>query len=271
MPGFGWFRRYADFLEHQFNAGGHHHGALAWLLATLPAVLAAALGHALLYQLGAWAAWAWDAILLYLLMGIKEFAVSATRIAAALRRQDLDTARQLLGQWLGRDAGALSATEMARLAIEETLRAAYGHLFGVIFWFALLGPGGALLYRLARLLERQWGELEQQSSGYFGHFALRALDWLDWLPLRATAISFAIVGNFEDAMYCWRSRAARRGMDILLGSGGGALGVKLAGTESGQGEEADADYLDSAASLVWRALMLWLALLLLLTLAHWSV
>jgi adenosylcobinamide-phosphate synthase len=107
---------------------------------------------------------------------------------------------------------------------------------------------------------------------------------MEWLPLRITAISFAIVGDFEDAMYCWRSQAeqwAQRGMGIVLASGAGAMGVKLGESiacrdgvefrpELGLGDEADADYLDSAVSMVWRALVLWLVLLLLLTLARWT-
>ncbi|MEN6587364.1 MAG: CobD/CbiB family protein, partial [Sulfuricella sp.] len=68
---------------------------------------------------------------------------------------------------------------------------------------------------------------------------------------------------------------------IVLASGAGAMGVKLGDAipgrdgieprpELGLGDDADADYLDSAVSMVWRALVLWLVLLLLLTLARWT-
>ena len=40
--------------------------------------------------------------------------------------------------------------------------------------------------------------------------------------------------------------------------------------ELGMGESADADILPSAIGLVWRALLVWLAVLLLLTLAYWA-
>ena len=59
---------------------------------------------------------------------------------------------------------------------------------------------------------------------------------LDWMPVRLTALSFAVVGDFEDAVACWRTQAARwsaqeGGMTIgiLLAAGGGALGVQLGG------------------------------------------
>ena len=67
---------------------------------------------------------------------------------------------------------------------------------------------------------------------------------------------------------------------ILLAAGGGALGVQLGGMcrslagdpdvrpELGLGEPVDADVLPSAVGLVWRALVLWLLLILLVTLAN---
>ena len=69
---------------------------------------------------------------------------------------------------------------------------------------------------------------------------------------------------------------------IILASGAGALGVRLGGPlpvlggepdfrpELGLGETADADLLPSAVGLGWRALILWLLLMLLLTLANWA-
>ena len=278
------FSRYANFLERQFNAGEHRHGLLAWILAVVPLVLLATLGNLLLTRLNPLLGWIWSAAVLYLVMGFRHLGVNAAAVASALRHQELDEARRLLGQWLGRDSADLSGGEVAKLGIEEILRGAYQHLFGVIIWFALFGPGGALLYRLSQILGLKWGELDEGEFGDFGKVAARIFAWMEWLPLRITAISFAVVGDFEDAMYCWRSQAGQwlqRGMGIVLASGAGAMGVKLGDPvpgrdgleyrpELGLGDEADADYLDSAVSMVWRALVLWLVLLLLLTLARWT-
>lgn len=279
-----WFSRYAHYLERQFNAGEHRHGLLAWLLAVVPLALLATLGYLLLNQINALLGWLWSVAILYLVMGFRYLGVNAAGIALALRSQKVDEARRQLGQWLGRDSASLSGGEVARLGIEEILRGAYQHLFGVIIWFTLFGPGGAMLYRLSQILGQKWGELDEGEFGEFGKVAARLFAWMEWIPLRITAISFAIVGDFEDAMYCWRSQAeqwAQRGMGIVLASGAGAMGVKLGEPipvrdgiehrpELGLGDEADVDYLDSAVSMVWRALVLWLVLLLLLTLARWT-
>jgi cobalamin biosynthesis protein CobD/CbiB len=105
---------------------------------------------------------------------------------------------------------------------------------------------------------------------------------MEWLPLRLTASTFAIVGNFEDTAYCWRNQAATwpdSEAGILLTSGAGALGVKLGQTivldeepvfrpEIGSGDDADADYMQSAIGLVWRALVFQLIVLMMLTVAN---
>ena len=156
-------------------------------------------------------------------------------------------------------------------------------MFGVLVCFFLLpGPCGAVLYRAAAVFADTWGRRNDDAAERFGKFSQQAFAVIDWLPLRITAAGFAIVGNFEDAVYCWRNQADKwpddqlgSGIGIVLASGAGALGVRLgmpvveAGeisdrAEIGTGDEADVDFMQSAVGLVWRALMLWLLLLLLL-------
>ena len=48
---------------------------------------------------------------------------------------------------------------------------------------------------------------------------------IDWIPARLTASAFAVVGNFEDAIYAWRNFANRwedEAAGIILAAGGGA-------------------------------------------------
>jgi len=90
-----------------------------------------------------------------------------------------------------------------------------------------------------------------------------------------------VVGDFEDAAYCWRTQAAQwpdRDLGIVLAAGAGALGVQLGRpvvegveisdrAELGLGDPADVDFMQSAVGLVWRATVVWLLLLFLLGLA----
>lgn len=272
--------RFARFLDEHFNDGQRRHGTIAWLIALLPAVLLLLLMQVLLDRYQPLLALVLNVVVLYLTMGFRQFSHFFTDIHIALRTGDVDRARSVLGTWRGRNAERLSSQEIARLAIEEALFASHRHVFAPLFCFIVLGPAGAVLYRLSMFFSGQWGRAD---AGPFGEMARRAFFVIDWLPLRCTATAFAMVGDFEDAIFCWRTQAGNwpdAGSGILLASGAGAIGVRLgqpvheAGEiverpEIGLGDEADADFMQSAVGLVWRSLVLCLLLLALFWVAGW--
>lgn len=275
------FTRYAHYLERNLNAGQPLHGTVAWCLAVLlPSLLTGAI-YAVLYSTDMTLAWIFGSAILYLTVGLRYFSGPAEQLAGALREDSPVAARKKLAQWSGHSTEEWDGTTVARVGIEYTLALSHRHLFGVIVWFLALGPAGAVFYRLAQVIAQKWGNLDEYEFGQFGSFAAQIFHLVDWLPLRLTGLSFAIVGDFEDAVYCWRTQAeawGRQGMGIILASGAGALGVRLGEPlpvggevefrpELGLGDDADADYLQSAVSLVWRAAVLWLALIFLFTFA----
>src|SRR5690606_17345869 len=108
-------------------------------------------------------------------------------------------ARNLLAEWAHIDTVGMETSEVARVAVEKSLITTHRNVFGVFFWFLLLGPAGAVMYRLSEYLARAWNEPEHMRNEAFGQFAALAFHWIDWVPVRLTAIAFAVVGNFEDA------------------------------------------------------------------------
>ena len=277
-----WFGRYAAGLEEKFDGGEYRHGVIAWLLAAGPLLLVAALVYHSLYVVAPPLAWAWCVVVLYVTTGFRQFSHYFTEILRALNKDDADAARRLLGEWRGESTAEFSPTEIARVAIEEGLLASHRCVFGSIAWFVAIGPAGAVLYRASEMLAAQWGARGASAGGEFARFAVRFYYWIDWVPARATALTFAVVGNFEDAVYCWRSQAAAWGartQGIILAAGAGALGVRLGDTlrehgslqfrpELGTGGDADVDTMESTVRLIWRSLVLWMFLLLIVTLAH---
>jgi len=269
--------RWSTWLEASFNAGESRHGTIAWLVAVLPPLVVAVAAYCLLLSASPLLAIACNAGALYLTLGFRQFSQYFADLQLALRAGDVERARELIGTWRGEPAQHRSREEVMRLAIEEALVASHRHLFGVLSWFLLLpGPSGAILYRLALHLRRRWRTL-----GAFGAFAERVVRVLEWPAVRLTATSFAVVGDFEDAVYCWRTQA-RAWPDpdagVVLAAGAGAMGVRLGmpltaiegvevRPEIGLGENADSPFLDSVVGLVWRALVLWVFVLLVLTLA----
>lgn len=273
---------WADFIESSFNAGAWRHGVIAWCLAVLGPVLVLGAVYAGLYALSPILAWVLNVGVLYLTMGFRQFSHHYTEIQLALRLGDLERARQLLAEWQGRSTYDLGSEDIARLSIEGALAASHRHVFAVLLWFVLLpGPCGALLYRISAIVRDRWNAGDAALPNEFAVFSRQVFGIIDWLPLRVTASAFAIVGDFEDAVYCWRTQPAQwpdRDLGIVLASGAGALGVQLGRpvvdgsevsdrAELGLGDPPDVDFMQSAVGLVWRATVLWMLLLFLLGLA----
>ena len=268
----------AQWLEQSFNGGERRQGVVAWLVAIVPAALAAALAHAALRAASPFAALLFNIAVLYLTLGFRQFSHYFTDIQLAVKSGDIDRARALLERWRGASGVVYTREEVIRLAIEEALVSSHRHVFGVLLWYLVLpGPSGAILYRLAAYLAVRWKPL-----GAFGDFARRAFHVLEWPAVRLTAAAFAVVGDFEDAVYCWRTQAhtwADPDAGILLAAGAGAMGVRLgmpvqdvegmqARPELGVGEPAEGPFLDSTVGMLWRAVVVWIFVLVLVSVAR---
>ncbi|MDQ7990052.1 MAG: CobD/CbiB family protein [Candidatus Dactylopiibacterium sp.] len=272
-----------QFFESRFNDGQARHGTAAWCLMVLPPVLLSAVLHFVLYAVHPLAALLFNIVVLYFTMGFRHTSHFFTRIHAALRAQDLANARRLIGEWRGQLHDQSSSGEIVRLALEQGIVGAHRQVFAIIVCFVLLpGPSGAVLYRMADYYARTWGRRADAEIGEFGEFARRAFAVIEWLPARVTAMAFSIVGDFEDAVYCWRTQAPEwhdRNEGILLASGAGALGVRIGQPiqvygeivdrpELGTGDEAEVEYLQSFVGLVRRTLVLSVLLLFVLSVSR---
>ena len=282
-------------MEVWFNAGQVHHGRLGWFLMMLILMVPTALVYWMCAKISPFAALAWNVLIVYLTLGFRHYSHYFSSIQLALNTGDEHTARMLLAEWTRQDTAGMDAGEISRLAVEKALIATHRNVFGVFFWFLMpVGPACAVMYRVAEYLSRAWNEPEHMKNEAFGRFAAKAFYWIDWIPVRLTAVAFAIVGNFEDAIFAWRNFADRwqdHAIGIILSVGGGAMGVRLGTpaqsainvlpadasavdstgieTEGPPGEEPSPRALQSTVGLVWRALLLWMLMLLLLSMAVW--
>src|SRR5205085_7999770 len=95
---------------------------------------------------------------------------------------------------------------------------------------------GAAFYRMSECVSRYWahkdGAAVQPSSAWVQRSAARAWSLIDWLPARITALGFAVVGSFEEAIDCWRNDAQRfpnPNDGVILAATSGAVNVSLGG------------------------------------------
>ena len=163
-----------------------------------------------------------------------------------------------------------------------------------------LGPAGAVLYRMAELASRYWafrsGDGAIAVNETLMKLSQRLFHLLDHVPARLTASGFAVVGNFEEAVNCWRRDASLWTHDnegVILAAAAGAVGVQLGGGSapgltpdrtktfeagappgsaaaegSTPGAPPQLGHLRSVVALVWRSVVLWMLLLALLSLAN---
>lgn len=225
--------------------------ALVWLQRGLPGAAAAALGALVLL-------WSWDP------WGLDR---TAAAVAAA---PEADARRQAAARlW---PPGAAVRLEPPAL-VEALFAAARRRWFGPLLWFLLLGPAGALLYRLLALAE------EETSSLQAG--ARRLLALLDWPVSQAMALALAVAGDTASALGAWREPGAF-GLHTRVLEHAARVGVR------GQIAAEVADYAESGLTpstalaevfgpcpglsegrrLLWRMLLLWLAVPALLVLAR---
>lgn len=198
-----------------------------------------------------------------------------------------DEARQLrVAKRLILDTPAEDPIVRARQVALAGFSESNDRLFTVIFWYVLLGPAAAILYRMLHSLsismtnvedagdEDQDAEIESQEELARVASGLAAL--MEWMPARLAALGYAITGSFDHALVVLRERIwggtsnLRQNSRILLGeSGAGAIRL-----DELLGEETDAATLSSVFATVihhiQRNLIVWMAVLALLTLGGWA-
>ena len=274
LVGFGHF---ALWIERRLNGGAHAplrmraHGVLAWCLAIAP------------WLLLTWLLWLQTflqpyvgVVILYFALGMQSLDEHASRIRQALQAGDLALARQRAGEIVSRDTATMQAEDVARAGVESVLENGNDAVFAALFWFAIAGAPGVLLYRLANTLDAMWGYRTPRFF-YFGWAAARIDDVLNYIPARLTALTYALLGHTRLALRCWRQQAAAwdsPNAGPVMASGAGSLNIKLGGAANYHGSiEVRSDLgtevapqavdISRAMMLVKRGAWLWASLLLL--------
>ena len=261
-------------LEKRLNRRTRLAGVISWMIAVLPA-------FGLAFWLRPFAPFAIDVALLYFALGAQSLAEHAEAVAKPLREGRLDEARQRVGWIVSRETSALDESGVAKAGVESVLENGNDAIFGTLFWFALLGGPGALLFRLANTLDAMWGYRTERYN-HFGWAAARLDDGLNWLPARLTALTYALLGQTRNALACWRTQAP--GWDSpnagpVMSAGAGSLGVLLGGAAIyhgaeeirpplGAGPAPVAADLGRAITLIRHSLWLWLAVFFLIGFLH---
>ena len=179
-----WFGRWAVWCESFLYADDKKYGVIAWLFVIAIPCTLLWLGHVLL-------GWFFDVLVLWLSIGWKSL---FEHVRSVLNAGSLQEARQAVSMIVSRDTGAMNEEETRRAALESLAENASDAVLAPLFWFALLGPLGAAVYRMINTLDAMWGYRNARYLS-FGWWAARVDDVANWFPARITAYLMLRVGK----------------------------------------------------------------------------
>lgn len=277
LVGFG---KLADWIEHKINRQQYasrplarYLGLIAWVLVVIPlvAVIICLENVNAVYFTDSVAGSVFIGVIcLTIAIGAKSLTEHAKAVEVALINRDIPLARLRIAMMVSRDTTESDEKAITKATVESVLENGSDAIFAALFWFAVLGAPGVVLYRLSNTLDAMWG-YHTDRYHYFGWAAARIDDVLNWLPARITAISYSLAGNTRTALRCWSMQAKNwHGINpgVVMASGAGALNIKLGGAaiyhdvlvprpELGDGNEVEVKDISRANRLVRRSIFIW--------------
>lgn len=210
-------------------------------------------------------------VTLFLSWGPRDLDSDLDAIAKAPDSEQRRAAAQALHDGISAQAVTFTAAGL----VESSFAAALSRQFGVLFWFAVLGPVGAVGYRLVQLLARSgaFAECVGASQPRFERAALV----LDWAPAHLLAFSVALVSDFDATLRAWRDYHANQGRRYFTLDLGFLAVIARAGVDADViAEDGDdgrvgdplAELADSRL-LLRRVLFGWIALIAIVVLGGW--
>ncbi|MDH5834401.1 regulatory signaling modulator protein AmpE [Luteimonas kalidii] len=275
----GWYRAWLGWLDARIGASAAWRGRFGIVLAIAPWLLLVALVQWWLHDVSFGLPWLLFAVLvLFHAWGPRDLDRDVEAILAAPDADARRAAAARLWPEGRREQAGLRPSALVGGVFEAALR----RWFGVLFWFVLLGPVGALGYRLCAITAEDAIAARLPAALVAGARAL--LDVLDWLPAQLATLALALVGDFDVVVGAWKEA----GGASLRPDPGFLAAAGRAGVRSELADEAE-DYavsgvapgtalvhtlgplpeLRDAMSLAWRALLLWLAVIALFVIGGW--
>lgn len=207
-----WFKRYQRFLGTRFASWPNY--LLLAMCVIPPVIIVAIIGCILSHWWYHIPKIVFSVIVLVYCMGPSNLWVQIYSCIRTLNKDDTHAAIEQVKTTFG-----ITAVDQPQAFHQAFTRAIFiaanQRIFAVLFWFALLGPWGAVLYRAVSLCVNN-------STLPITDIALRCQYLLDWLPARLFAFVFALGGNFTKVFASWKRYAADGlySSDLMLGECG---------------------------------------------------
>ncbi len=210
-------------------------------------------------------------------LSMRCLAEAAWTVDSALRKGQLEEARERVGRFVGRDTGDLTESGVCRAAVESVAENTSDGVVAPMLYGLLFGAPGALAYKAVNTLDSMVGH-PQPPYTELGWAPARLDDLVNLAPSRITVLLVAVAsGRLLRTLWIthrYGSLTASPNAGMTEAAFAGALGVSLGGTNAyggvprsgptlGEGRSPAPDGIRLAVSLMRRccALLVVLALL----------
>jgi membrane protein required for beta-lactamase induction len=260
---FNWFYRYSDTLYKRLEGQSWRDGPVGIILVVGSIIFGVWLVDAMLAGVATAFSFLFGLAVLIFTLGPRDLAMEVNEFTEAVERGDYEAGEIIATRIAGYDISG-SPIEATRHVMEGILVQSNVRIFGILLWFMLLGPVGAVLFRLSC-------ELKNHSADNESGYAAAARDLyriMIWLPTHLVVLGFALAGSFVDTVSLWKSYNEIWKTDseaLLIESGIGAISHEPHDEEG----TPDLEGVHQIMALVKRTLLVWLAALALLTLTGW--
>lgn len=271
---FGWFRTWFEWLSARLAGNALHRGTAGILISLgLPLLGVGLLQASLDERWYGLPGFAFALIILFWCWGPRDLDLDVETVVDA---PDAEQRRVAAAALHGPDR---PATLDAPSLVESVFRGALERWFGVLLWFVLLGPVGALLYRLAQIGATRSYTAVLPEAHADAYRRLHVI--LDWPAAQLATLGLALAAHFDAVLDAWRHWHAERAQGWFVLDTGFLGAAARASVDCEVAEESDTEYSDDAPpppapalpalkdamSLAWRVLLLWLAVLAVIVLA----
>jgi AmpE protein len=275
LRSFDWSISFSNWIKDKFSKTEFWNDTLGLIAIILLPVFLCAIIYSQLYDALGLLGFLFSLAVLVYCMGPKRVHHTARLYIDAGEHEDEHSLKTYATELLGSDLPD-DALEINRKVCEKLLVSTNENLLGVFFWFVLLGPMGALMFRIAGVLyedSQRHGEAERQNSDEnqdyteFNNSTRLLYAILLWLPAQLSTLAFAITGSFIDTLHEWKSRIPndylnpKESEDTLFHTGLKSLQMDP------DTQSFDLATVHEILALCWRSVILWVTALALLTLA----
>lgn len=269
LRSFDWIISFSNWTKNRFSSSEFWNDTLGLIVIILVPMFICAILYSQLYDAVGLLGFLFSLVVLVYCMGPKRVHHTARLYLDAGDHEDEHSLKTYAAELLDSEVPE-NDQETHRKICEKLIVSTNENLLGVFFWFVLLGPMGALMFRMVNVLHLDsQHQTDDESADYteFNNSTRMLYAILLWLPAQLTTLAFAITGSFIHTLHEWKGSLSKDYLNpleseqTLFRAGLNALQMDP------DSHQFELSTVHEVLALCWRSIIVWVTALALLTLA----